>query len=661
MASIGATGGLGSGLDVSGLVDKLMTAESKPLTDLQKKDAAVQVKISAFGTFKGAVSGLQSSLYGLEQSSAYGATTAKVADETVATATSSAGADVGNHSLEVSNLAAAQRLKTNAFKSAADTVGSGTLTLQFGSYDAGTNTFSANAERSTKTIKIDPAHNTLSGVRDAINTANAGVTASIVNDGTGNRLVLSSNSTGTANSVRIDVADDDGNATDATGLSQLAYDPTATASAGKNLSEVVAAQDAKFKLDGLDIVKSSNTVTDVLAGTTLSLKKTNVGSPTSVGTARDSAPVKSAIDAFVKAYNELDSTVDKLTGYDPATKKGGDLSGDNTVRSLAQQIRSSLTSVVGSVSGGYSALSQVGITLDRTGQLQVDATKLQKALDTDPVAVQGLFATTGYSKDSLVKYKGSTESTRAGNYDVNLSQLATQGQIVGSSAAALTIDSSNDTLSVTVNGKAATITLAHATYDSPTALTADVQSKLNGTKELSDAGVSVSLTESNGVLSLKSNSYGSESKITLTGGTAQTALFGGAPNITDGVDIAGSLGGSVARGSGQTLTAANGLGISVLGGATGDRGSVTFTRGIAVQLDNLLAKATGSKGILSSRLDSFTSQSKDIQAQEEKVSAQLEVKKARYTAQFNTLDGLLSNMQSQMSYLTQQLSSLNNS
>ncbi|MET0388577.1 MAG: flagellar filament capping protein FliD [Polyangiales bacterium] len=661
MAGVGPTTGLGSSLDVSGLVTKLMSVEQQPLTKLDQKEAAVQVKVSAFGSFKGAVSALQTSLYALEQSSAYTANQAKVTDTSVATASAAAGADLGSHSLEVSELAVAQRLKSGAFKSLTDTVGTGSLTLQFGTYNQGDNSFTVNAERSSQTITIDAAHNTLSGVRDQINAAKAGVTASIVNDGTGNRLVLTSTSTGVANSVRLTATDDDGNATDAAGLSQLAYDPTAAASSGKNMEQVIAAKDAKFTLDGLQITKSSNTVTDVLQGTTLNLLKTNVGSPTTLSVTQDTTGVRKAVDDFVKAYNELDTTVDKLTGYDAATKTAGPLAGDASIRSIAGQIRDGLTTVVSNAPGGFNALAQIGLTLDRTGQLQVNGSKLDAALAKDPVAVQGLFATTGYSKDSLIKYSKSATTTPAGTYGVNVSQLATQGAALGSSAAALTIDGNNDALSVTVNGTTTSVSLTHGTYADAAALTKELQSQLNGSSAFTKAGIGVTVTENAGVLSLTSNLYGSASKVELAGGSAQESLFGLSPTATEGVDVAGLLGSSVGAGSGQTLTSTNGLAVSVLGGSTGDRGSVQFTRGIAVQLDDLLAKAVGTKGVITSRTSSLQSSIDDIKQQRERIEANLVVKEQRYLKQFNTLDSLLTNMQSTMSYLSQQLSSLNTS
>jgi flagellar hook-associated protein 2 len=658
MAGIAATG-IGSNLDVGGLVDKLMAVEQQPLTTLNKKEAAVTVKISAFATFRGALSSFQSTLVGLEQNSSYNAAKATVSDTSIATASASTGADPGVHSLEVTNLAVAERVKSGSFKALTDNVGTGTISIQYGSYDGDTSEFAVNDKRPTQTITIDAGHSSLAGVRDAINAAKIGVNASIVNDGGGFRLVLASKNSGTENGMRITVADgSDSDAFDASGLSQLAYDPAKTLGAGKNMAQVVAAEDATFMMDGLAITKASNTVSDVLTGTTFNLLKTNTGSPTTLSVAQDTAPVQGAVDGFVKAYNELNKTVTDLTKYNSATKTAGALQGDASIRSLAARIRDGLSALVSGASAGYGALAQVGITLDRSGNLSLDTAKLQTAMQNNPRAVMGLFATSGYTDDSLVNYTKSIATTPVGLYDLNVSQLATQGQAVGSAVAALTIDASNDSLTVAINGVTSSVTLGHATYASPAALAAELQTQLNGSKAFTDASISTKVSETSGVLTLMSTRYGSASKVSLTSGNAQAALFGATPTATDGLDVTGSLGGVPAVGNGQDLVHSNGLGVQVLGGALGSRGSIHFSRGIAVQLDDLIGQAIGTKGLLAGRTESLNASIKQIDGDRDRLNAQLLVKQARYTQQFNTLDQLISSTQSTMSYLQQQLSSL---
>jgi len=657
MAGIQATGA-GSGLDVRGLVDNLMTVEKQPLAKLDKKEAAVQVKISAYGAFKGAASALRASLSGLQSAGSYTAMSASVAEASVATASASASADVGTHSLEVTTLAAAQRLKSGTFQSVTDTVGSGTLSIQYGSFAAGT--FTQNGSTPTHNITIDATNNTLAGVRDAINKANVGVNASIVNDGSGFRLVVASKNTGTTNSLKLSVTDTDGNNTNTAGLSQLAFDPAAGVGAGQNMSEVAAAKDAEFLLDGLLIKKQSNTVSDALSGVTLNLTKTNAGTPTTFTIAKDSKAIKTAIEGFVKAYNELDTTVDKLTGYNAATKVAGDLSGDAAIRQASGRIRDALSQVVSTTPGGYNALAQIGITLSRDGQLAVDNTKLTAALDKDPTAVQGLFSTAARTDDPLVNFVKAGDNTRPGSFALNVSQLATQGKAVGGASAGLTIDNTNDTLELNVNGTATSIKLSQRTYSNAAALASELQSQVNGAAALVTAGSRVTVSENAGVLSITSDKYGSASKVQLSGGNGLAGLFG-TVNSTNGVDVGGSLGLGGTTGNGQELTSSSGLTVKVTGGNTGERGNVTFMRGIASQLDKLIGDALDSKGTVPARIESLNQQVKDIENKRTFIEQQLELKEARYLKQFNSLDGLLTNMQSTMSYLSQQLSALNNS
>lgn len=659
MAGIPATG-LGSGLDVNGLVDKLMEVEKQPLTKIQAKQAAVNVKISAYGTFKGAVSALRTSLAGVQNNSSYSTMSAKIADATVAGVSASQTADVGTHSLEVTQLAAAHRLKSGTFASITEPIGTGKLQIQYGTVgkDGSNNpTFTVNGSAPTNNITIDAAHNSLAGVRDAINQSNAGVSASIVNDGTGFRLVLSGKNTGTANSIRIGVTDDDGNNTNIAGLSQLAYDPTLAQDAGKNMGEVSAAKDAQFLLDGLQITKSSNSVGDAISGVTIDLQKTNAGAPTTFSVAKDSSTIKKSIDDFVKAYNDLDTTVDQLTAYDPKTNKAGQLNGDTGVRTTYEQIRGSLTRMVNAAPGGYTALAQVGLTLDRNGQMQVDSTKLQAALDKDPTAVQGLFATAGKTNDSLVSFVKAGDNAKAGQYALNITQLATQGTAVGSTAAPLTIDGTNNAFTLKIDGVSSNISLTQKTYASPAELATELQTQINGNSTFSASKIKVAVTENAGVLSITSNRYGSASSVQLSG--ANVANLFGTVTSTTGLDVAGNFGTGKTTGNGQELTSADGLTVKITGGALGDRGNVNYMRGLAGDLDKLIGKAVDAKGTVPSQIESLNQQNKDFDKQTADLNLQLEKKEQRYLKQFNTLDEMLSNMQSQMSYMSQQLSALN--
>ena len=394
------------------------------------------------------------------------------------------------------------------------TLGTGTLTIDIGSWNSDYSSFTRNGTAGSQSITIDSTNNTLTGVRDAINSAAAGVTASIVNDGSGNRLVLSSSTTGAANGFRVTTTDADGNNTDGAGLSQLAFDPASGANASTHLAD---AANASFSLDGLAISKPGNHVTDVIDGLTLDLAAADTTKTTTFSISRDTATAKSNIGAFVNAYNAVVNNLGSLTSYNATSKTAGPLNGDSSMRLISTRLQSIVASVLPG-GGNINSLGDIGIKFTDTGTLTIDDTKLSSVLSTNPDAIGRLFATTGTSSDSLVQYTGSTDNTQAGSHALSVSTLASKGATTGSAAANLTITAGvNDTVSVTVDNVATTITLSPGTYASADALATEVQSKINGTSALSTLGSSVAVTASNGALTVTSQRYGSASSVVIGG------------------------------------------------------------------------------------------------------------------------------------------------
>ena len=652
-----SSAGIGSGLDVSGIVSQLMALEQRPLTALATKEARYQAQLSAYGSLKGALSTFQSSAATLANPAKFSAVNGSVADTTIASVAVSATAAPGSHSLEIQSLARQQKLKSGTFDATNTAIGTGKLTISFGTYAA--DTFTANPAKSSKEITINAGQNSLSGIRDAINAADAGVSAAIINDGTGYRLTISSTDSGTANAVRIAVADDDATHTDTSGLSKLAFDAR-TVSGVMNLTESVAARDAVVVIDGITVTKSSNTISDALEGVTLTLLKENTPSATTLTIARDTAAVQTSIQSFVKSYNDLNKTIGDLTRYDAATKQASTLTGESTVRTLQVQLRNLFNTPLSTAGGGLTSLPDVGITFQLDGTLKLDATKLAAALNDPKKDVASLFAAVAKPTDSLVAFTSSSADTKNGAYAVNLTQLATQGKVVGGGAAALTINAgANDTLDFAVDGVSGSVTLAAGTYTAA-ALAAEIQSKVNGVSALSTAKVAVAVTESAGVLTITSTRYGSASTVGLTGGTARADLFGTQVE-TAGVDVAGTIGGFAAAGAGQSLTGtgdAAGLALKITGGLTGDRGSVSYARGYGYQLEKLVGKMLDTDSIIDGRLDGINSSIEDLATRRQAMANRLESVEKRLRAQFTALDTLMARMQQTSSFLTQQLANL---
>lgn len=651
-----SSAGVGSGLDVASIVQQLMSLESRPLAALNTKEAKYQAQITAYGSLKGALSSFQSTVAALATPAKFTGVTANLADATVATASASSAATAGSYALEVQSLAQAHKLKSGTFATTSTTVGSGTITIQFGTYSGGV--FTLNPDKPAGTVTINSNQSSLAGVRDAINAAGVGVSASIINDGTGNRLVIASKDSGLANALKITVADADLANTDMSGLSQLVHD--ASTGGTTNLTQTVAAQNAVVVVDGISISKSSNTITDAIEGVTLNLLKANTPATTTLTVARDTAGTQAAVQSFVNAYNSLNKTLTDLSRYDAATNKSSILTGDATVRSVQTQLRRVFNTALPTAGGGLTALADVGISFQKDGTLKLDTAKLTAVLSDTTKDVSTLFAAVARPTDSLVSFVSSTTNTKDDTYLLNVSQLATQGKAVGGQAAALTINAAgNDTLDLTVDGIAASVTLAAGTYTATT-LAAEIQSKINGVTALSSAGIKVTVTQSGGVLSVTSSRYGSASTVAILGGTGKLDLFGTQAE-TAGVDVAGTIGGIAATGSGQTLTGtgdASGLAINVAGGATGVRGTVGFAHGYAYQLDKLAGKMLDNNSLVGGRMDGINTSIRNIDTQRTALQARLTETEKRYRAQFTALDTLIANLKKTSDFLTQQLANL---
>jgi flagellar hook-associated protein 2 len=245
--------------------------------------------------------------------------------------------------------------------------------------------------------------------------------------------------------------------------------------------------------------------------------------------------------------------------------------------------------------------------------------------------------------------------TANGTYALNISQIATQGSATGSVTASLAINSGNNKLDFTIDGINASITLAEGTYTT-TSLAAEIQSKINGAPTISSAGIKVTASESAGKLMITSNQYGSESTVAITGGNGKLDLFG-TPITTNGVDVAGTINGITATGSGQTLTGAgdsSGLVLNIIGGSTGTRGDINFAHGFAAKLDKLLDEMLDDR-LIDSRIDGINSSIKDIESQRETLNRRLVDVEKRIRAQFTALDASIASMTQTSNFLLQQL------
>ena len=652
-----SSAGIGSGLNVTSLVSQLMATQQQPLLNLQTQQATYQAEISAYGSQAGTLSTLQTDASNLSSTNLYSAYTATASTSGFFTSSANATASAGSYGLAITNLAQANKLASNThYASTSTTVGSGTVTFQFGTTTAGSPpTFSPSATQGAQTLTIDSAHNSLAGISAAINSANVGVTASVANDGSGYRLVLTSNNSGAANSLKVSTTGS---------LSALSYDPTA---GSNSMTQTVAGKDAAFTLDGMAMTSASNTVTNAIQGVSLTLTQPTT-TPLTLTVAANTALIQSAVQSFVTDYNAAQASIKSLTAYNATTKTAAILTGDSTVMSVQTQLRAILNTPLSTAGGGLNNLADVGITFNKDGTLALNTATLGSVLADPSKNIATLFASVGVPSDPLVKFGTATAAAKGGNYALNISQMATQGTLTGSAAPATTTiaSGSNDQFNINVNGIAAAITIPAGSYSSTT-LAAQVQSQINGVAAFSAAGITVSVGyDGSGNMLITSNQYGSASTVTASaaGSNGGFANLFGAPVSAAGLDVAGTIGGASAHGIGQTLTATTGnpagLTLNLTGGATGSRGTVAYAAGIGSQLASLLGNMTSISGMIANRTSNLQTRISNIGTKTTQENARLAAIQAQYQKQFSSLDKVMASMSQTSTFLTQQITSLQN-
>ena len=369
--------GVGSGLDAENIVTSLVALERKPAEAIKTENTKLETKVSTWGKIQSAFSSLQDAASALNSADFWTSTKATTSDASVVGVTTSANSAPASYSMTVESLASSQSLASAAYAAGKTAVvGQGTLSIQIGSYTANNAeppvvTFNAKAAASQLDITIGPEDNTLEKIRDKINSAGAGITASLVNDATGARLVLRG-ATGSENAFKIAVTEDPA----APGLSALAYD--ASTGGTSQMSRTQSAANAQATINGLAVSSATNTMTDVVDGLTLQLSKVSA-TPVHVEVNRDTDAIRKGIDTFVSAYNNVVSTIRVQTKYDEASKTAGPLQGDATARGLLSQIRN----LIGNSSGASSVfgrLSDVGMDINVDGTLSVKSSKMSEAM-----------------------------------------------------------------------------------------------------------------------------------------------------------------------------------------------------------------------------------------------------------------------------------------
>jgi flagellar hook-associated protein 2 len=380
--------GVGSGLDVNSIVTQLVALERKPIEQLQTQATTIQTKLSSFGLLQSYTANVRDIADRLSKPDFWTATTASSADPSSVAASSTSTATAGSYAVQVTTLAQAQGLYSKAYTGSTSAVGTGTLHIELGAWNTGLTAFTADAAKTAIDVSIGAGDNTLDAIKTKINAANAGVTASIVSDSSGARLVLRSTATGVNSAVRVTAVDDDGNNTDALGLSALAFDP---ATAAGQMTQSQAAKDTLASINGLPVTSTTNTLANVIDGVTLTLAKETTSAVT-VNVGLDTTTLRKAVSDFAKAYSDISGYITSQTKYDATTKKAAALQGDRPTLTLQSNLRSVFLGSSGA-SSVFARLSDIGVELQSDGSMKVNDTKLTAAL-ANPTEVAKLFSST---------------------------------------------------------------------------------------------------------------------------------------------------------------------------------------------------------------------------------------------------------------------------
>ncbi len=411
MASI-ISSGIGSGLDIAGIVQQLVVAEGQPVeTRIAQKEVRAQARLSAFGSLKSALSDFRDKLDIMRSSDKFLQRKASSSNEDVFTVTASGGALPASYDLEVVQLAQSQKLTSGAFTGADAEVGTGELSIFVGA--------------SSMLLTVTTENNTLADIADAINSSqnNPGINASIVNANSGSYLILTSDKTGTGQPITITQSGGDG------GLAALEWDPL---NGNTSLTESVAAQDATIRIDGFDVISQTNEFDSAIDGVTISILSGTFGATERLFVENDEEAARTLVADFVESYNALIDTFDSLTEYDAEAGLGAPLLGDASIRGIRDQVRREMSNAVSGIDAPFSVLTDVGIETQLDGKLEINEQKLTDILNDDFVKFGQLFSTTdGYATrlheltDSYLKSGGIIE-TRTSGLEANIEEFEDQ-------------------------------------------------------------------------------------------------------------------------------------------------------------------------------------------------------------------------------------------
>jgi flagellar hook-associated protein 2 len=654
VAGTASISGLISGLKTDDIISQLMELERMPIARLQIRQTALKAKLTAWQDANTRILAVKIKADILTLNSTFEAKSVTSSDESILKCSASFVAQNGTYNLTVNSLARAHQIKSDGYASTTAAIGTGTVTISTGS--------GAPVE-----IAIDETNGTLTGLRDAINKAGAGVTAAIVNDGSDTvpyRLLITSNSSGTAGAITLQ-ADLTGETAPTFSTMQEAQNAVITLGEGEG---------------AITVTKSTNKITDLIPGVTLDLQRADVGKSVTVTVQNDTSTLKQAIADFVEQYNNLIDFINEQFKYDVTTNSGGTLFSDPNLQLVHSEIASRIFLPVNGLGQSITVLSQIGITsVTKDGKLTVNQGELDKALANNLGQMKRLFAASGEATSGSVSYVSATDMTKPSGlngYAVEITTVATQARLT---AGVAQTDALAQDEQITINGKTIQLTAGMTSEQ--------VVARIN--EYSSQTGVTALKTDASGqgsgnYLTFRNVQYGSGRSISVissvsNGGAASSGVGNALVTESDaggeagtgtgaaGQDVAGTINGESATGKGQILTGNDGnantagLKLRITATNTGSYGTVHFTQGVASVLSHYLDQITRlGSGVVKSAEDNIQNQIRAFDADIASYEQRLVAKQERLIRQFAAMESALSRLQGQGSFLTTQLAQISN-
>jgi flagellar hook-associated protein 2 len=542
----------GSGLNITQIVDSLVDAEKTPQENaIQTNIDSKTTSISAIGEVKSALSVVSTALNSLVGKTSLAVSSNSTA--VTATITDPSTATTLNSSMTISSLATGQTLAFTGYSDTTSVVGGGSLVLERGDWSSGSFVASATTASTSLTVLTT---DTLASLRDKINALSYGVTASIIGAGDGTYNLVLKSADGKENALRVSATENPSGS----GLSTI--DNSSTNSS----KQKIAGADAAIVVDGMSLTRSSNTITDLFEGYTVSLVSTSSTSATLTG-AVDETAATTNLESLVSAINTLKKVLNAKTFRGDASAESGELADDPVIKSLTKQIDSLTTSPLAGFGATSVYLSNLGVRTERDGTLALNTTVLKNELTNNPSSLDAIFNSMYSSGSTLLSVSGGSNTAPvAGTYAFAMTAYVS-GAFTGlvSNDTSPGVTSSNNTIQVTVDGTTSgTITVPSAEYTSEAALATAIQTAVNADSTLSSAGKSVVVTHANGSYSITSGSTGASTSMVINSIGSNLDGFLKFAGTTDADNIGASQTGTAStaltlNGSSVTATDTDGI------------------------------------------------------------------------------------------------------